>query len=121
MSMGRSSVRSLRSVRAQHGKALRQQVSRSAQGNWRVQTKERDPIAILRESDRGRIPALVPIRYERMLQSPFAFLRGSASVMAFDLAHAPTTGIRVQACGDCHPAELWRLRHARAARHFRHQ
>ena len=116
-----SRVRSLRSARAQQGKALRQRVPRSAHANWKVQTKGRDPVAILRETDRDRVATLVPIRHARMLQSPFAFLRGSASVMAFDLAHAPTTGIRVQACGDCHPAELWRLRHARAARHFRHQ
>ena len=102
MSGHQSRLQSLRAVRAQHGKALRKQVSRSAYANWKVQTKRRDPVSILRETDRDRIPALVPIRYARMLQSPFAFLRGSASVMAFDLAHGPTTGIRVQACGDCH-------------------
>ena len=93
---------SLRSARAQQGKALRQQVPRSAHANWTVQAKGRDPVAILSETDRDRISNLVPIRYARMLQSPFAFLRGSASVMAFDLAKGPTTGIRVQACGDCH-------------------
>jgi len=97
-----SSGRSLRSARAQQGKALRQRVPRSAHANWTVQAKGRDPVAILSETDRDRIPALVPIRYARMLQSPFAFLRGSASVMAFDLAQGPATGIQVQACGDCH-------------------
>jgi uncharacterized protein (DUF2252 family) len=97
-----SRVRSLRSARAQQGKALRQQVPRSAHGDWKVRTEGRDPIAILRQSDRDRIPALVPIRYARMLQSPFAFLRGSAALMAFDVAQEPTTGMRVQACGDCH-------------------
>jgi uncharacterized protein (DUF2252 family) len=102
MSTRQSSVRSLRSLRAQQGKALRQQVPRSAHADWTVQAKGRDPLAILSETDRDRIPTLVPIRYARMLQSPFAFLRGSASVMAFDLAQGPTTGIRVQACGDCH-------------------
>jgi uncharacterized protein (DUF2252 family) len=96
------SGRSLRSARAQQGKAVRQQVSRTAQANWTARTKGRDPVAILSESDRDRISTLVPIRYARMLQSPFAFLRGSASVMAFDLAQGPATGIRVQACGDCH-------------------
>jgi hypothetical protein len=102
MSTSQSSVRPLRSVRAEQGGALRQQVPRSAHANWRVQTKGRDPVAMLGRTDRDRIPALVPIRYERMLKSPFAFLRGSAAVTAFDLAHAPTTGVRVQACGDCH-------------------
>lgn len=97
-----SSGRSLRSARAQQGKALRQRVPRSAHANWTVQGKGRDPVAILSEADRDRIPTLVPIRYARMLQSPFAFLRGSASVMAFDLAQGPATGVRVQACGDCH-------------------
>src|SRR5208337_3656062 len=91
-----------REVRAAEGKALRGRVARSAHANWRAPTKGRDPIAILLRSDVGRIPTLVPIRYARMLESPFAFLRGSAAVMAFDLARTPVTGVRVQACGDCH-------------------
>jgi uncharacterized protein (DUF2252 family) len=102
MSTRQSSVRPLRSVRAQHGKALRKALPRSAHADWKVQTKGRDLFAMLRQTDRDRIQALVPIRYERMLQSPFAFLRGSAVIMAFDLASTPATGIRVQACGDCH-------------------
>ena len=61
-----------------------------------------DPIDILRESDAGRLKELVPIRYGRMLQSPFTFYRGAAGVMAADLAQTPTTGFKVQACGDCH-------------------
>jgi len=63
---------------------------------------DRDPVAILARSDRTRVPELVPVRYERMLTSPFAFLRGAAAVMAEDLRHQPTAGIAVQACGDCH-------------------
>ncbi len=51
---------------------------------------------------RGRLPELIPIRYGRMLRSPFTFLRGSPALMAHDLAHTPATGIEVQACGDCH-------------------
>jgi hypothetical protein len=62
----------------------------------------RDPVAILARSDRTRVPELVPVRYERMLASPFAFLRGAAAVMSEDLRHQPTAGISVQACGDCH-------------------
>jgi len=57
---------------------------------------------ILKESNQGRLPELVPIRYGRMLRSPFTFLRGSAALMAYDLATTPSTGLRVQACGDCH-------------------
>ena len=63
---------------------------------------DRDPVAILAAGDRTRIPELVPVRYERMLTSPFAFLRGAAAVMAQDLRHQPSVGIAVQACGDCH-------------------
>jgi uncharacterized protein (DUF2252 family) len=62
----------------------------------------RDPVAILAEADRTRVPELVPVRYERMLASPFAFLRGAAAVMAEDLRHQEMAGIPVQACGDCH-------------------
>ena len=91
-----------RIARLQYGKALRQKVPRSAQSHWKVQKEGRDPVNLLSETDHDRIRGLLPIRYGRMLQSPFAFLRGAAAVMAFDLARGPTTGIRVQACGDCH-------------------
>src|SRR5215813_5522092 len=63
---------------------------------------DRDPVAILEATDRTRVPELVPVRYERMLASPFTFLRGAAVVMAEDLRHQPTAGIPVQSCGDCH-------------------
>ena len=62
----------------------------------------RDAVGILAAGDRTRVPELVPVRYQRMLASPFAFLRGAAAVMAQDLRHQPTVGIGVQACGDCH-------------------
>jgi uncharacterized protein (DUF2252 family) len=62
----------------------------------------RDPVAILALTDGPRIQELLPIRYQRMLQSPFTFLRGAAAVMAHDLASLPQTGVQVQACGDCH-------------------
>jgi uncharacterized protein (DUF2252 family) len=61
-----------------------------------------DPIGILRAADATRQPDLVPLRYGRMLHSPFTFYRGSAGVMAADLAHTPASGINVQVCGDCH-------------------
>ena len=57
---------------------------------------------MLEETNQGRVPELIPIRYGRMLAGPFPFLRGSAALMAEDLASTPTSGIRVQACGDCH-------------------
>ena len=62
----------------------------------------RDPVAILAVADSTRVPELVPVRYERMLVSPFTFLRGAAAVMAEDLKHQERAGIPVQACGDCH-------------------
>ncbi|MBR0671074.1 DUF2252 domain-containing protein [Neoroseomonas soli] len=88
--------------RMEAGKALRNMVSRTALAAWKRPANRRDPIELLQESDPDRLPELVPIRYGRMLQSPFAFYRGSAAVMAADLATTATTGQRVQACGDCH-------------------
>ena len=88
--------------RAAAGKACRDRVPRSSHGTWRKAPDRADPIAILRAQDADRIPELVPIRYGRMLQSPFAFYRGAAAVMAADLARTPSTGHAVQACGDCH-------------------
>lgn len=93
---------SSRLARLKAGRKLREKVSRSDQGNWQIVTQNRDPIAILEESNVGRIAKLVPIRYGRMLKSPFSFLRGAAALMAYDLASTPTTDISVQVCGDCH-------------------
>jgi uncharacterized protein (DUF2252 family) len=84
------------------GKALRDRVPRKAHSVWAPPRTRRDPIDVLEESNRDRIQQLVPIRYGRMLRSPFTFLRGSAGLMASDLATTPSTGLRVQACGDCH-------------------
>jgi uncharacterized protein (DUF2252 family) len=84
------------------GKALREQVPRSAHRHWQPAADRPDPIALLEESSQGRLPNLVPLRYGRMSKSPFTFLRGAAIIMASDLATTPTTGLRVQACGDCH-------------------
>jgi len=84
------------------GKALRDKVPREDHARWKPSGKRRDPIDVLEESNRDRMPELVPIRYGRMLRSPFTFLRGSAGLMAYDLSTLPSTGLRVQACGDCH-------------------
>ncbi|HTO48252.1 MAG TPA: DUF2252 domain-containing protein [Burkholderiales bacterium] len=91
-----------RRARIEAGRALRQSVPRSSHGAWKAAKKGRDALALLERSGEGRLAELLPLRYARMLQSPFAYLRGSAAVMAFDLAATPATGIRVQACGDCH-------------------
>jgi uncharacterized protein (DUF2252 family) len=71
-------------------------------GVWRPAERKHDPIDLLIESSKGRVEHLVPIRYGRMLTGPFAFYRGSAAIMAADLSRTPSTGVRVQACGDCH-------------------
>jgi uncharacterized protein (DUF2252 family) len=77
-------------------------VPRKSHLGWKAPARRPDPIGLLIDSSRGRIPALLPIRYGRMLKSPFAFFRGAAAVMASDLARTPSTGMLVQACGDCH-------------------
>jgi uncharacterized protein (DUF2252 family) len=84
------------------GKALRDSVPRDAHGHWKAPRQRRDIIDILEASNQGRMESLIPIRYGRMMESPFAFFRGSADVMAADLANTPVSGIRVQACGDAH-------------------
>ncbi len=91
-----------RALREKAGNALRERTPRSSHAEWKAVKKGRDVLDILRKTDEGRLETLLPIRYARMLQSPFAFFRGSAAVMAFDLAESPVSGIRVQACGDCH-------------------
>jgi uncharacterized protein (DUF2252 family) len=90
------------SERRAAGKALRQEVPRSSHAAWAGGGEARDPVAILERCNRGRLPELIPIRYGRMLRTPFTFLRGSPALMADDLSHTPATGIEVQACGDCH-------------------
>jgi uncharacterized protein (DUF2252 family) len=84
------------------GRGLRKSVPRKSHAPWQPSADRPDPVKLLIESDAGRIRGLLPIRYGRMRQSPFAFLRGAVAVMAFDLARTPSTGLRVQACGDCH-------------------
>src|SRR5262245_17748387 len=85
---------------SKQGRALRARLTRSTLGT-RLDF-DRDPVEILESQNRVRIPELVPVRMGRMAQSPFAFFRGAAAVMAHDLATTPITGITVQACGDCH-------------------
>ncbi|KEF41919.1 MAG: hypothetical protein ER33_08635 [Cyanobium sp. CACIAM 14] len=91
-----------RAERMACGKALRNTVPRRSHDTWQPPADRPDPITVLEASNHDRLPELVPIRYGRMLRSPFTFLRGSAALMASDLASTPSIGIEVQACGDCH-------------------
>ena len=84
------------------GRELRTSVPRSAHGDWTPGSSRPDPIDVLEASNATRLPELVPIRFGRMVDSPFAFFRGSAGLMALDLAESPVSGLRVQACGDAH-------------------
>jgi uncharacterized protein (DUF2252 family) len=90
-----------RAERRKQGKELRRAVPRETHGDLQGHGS-RNAIAILAESDPDRVPELVPERYQRMMESPFAFLRGAAAVMAADLTQQPMVGIKVQACGDSH-------------------
>jgi len=89
-------------IRRDRARALRAQVPRSSHAAWKPPPGRRDPVLILREQEPGRVPELVPIRHQRMVESPFTFFRGAAAVMAEDLASTPVSGLRVQACGDAH-------------------
>jgi len=89
------------------GKTLRDKFPRAKQGNYKADPNRADPVGILEEQGKSRLPDLVPIRYARMLTSPFAFLRGAAAIMSADLAtSAVTCGIQVQVCGDMHVANF---------------
>ena len=84
------------------GKALRKQVPRRSHAEWSPAADRPDPVSLLEEQNRTRQQDLVPLRFERMSASPFTFLRGTAVVMAADLAATPVSGMRVQMCGDAH-------------------
>ncbi len=84
------------------GRSRREVVPRTTHADWAPASDRPDPIEVLTASNEGRLDELVPIRFGRMAVSPFTFLRGSAAVMMADLAAVPSTGLNVQACGDCH-------------------
>jgi len=84
------------------GREQRRLVPRLSHALWAPPEDRPDPVTILEEQARTRVPDLIPIRHGRMATSPFAYFRGAAAAMAWDLAHTPTTDIRVQACGDAH-------------------
>ena len=94
--------RPTRAERYAMGKSLRKQTPRSSHADWKPAHDRPDPVQLIVEADKGRIPQLVPLRHGRMLESPYTFYRGAALNMATDLATTPTIGVRVQACGDAH-------------------
>ena len=103
------------------GKALRDKFPREKQGEFRLHPKRQDPVSIIEEQGKTRLPFLVPIRHSRMLASPFAFLRGSAAVMAADLAHTPDDGDDRTSVWRHARGQLWGLCLGRAHPGIRHQ
>ncbi len=84
------------------GKALRSKCPRKAHAEWKAPSNRRDAVEMVLASEKGRIPELLPLRHGRMVQSAFTFYRGSALIQAADLSTTPSTGVRVQCCGDAH-------------------
>ena len=84
------------------GKALREHCPREDHATWKAPAKRRNAVDMVLASEKGRMPDLLPLRHGRMVRSPFTFYRGSALTMAADLASTPSSGIRVQCCGDAH-------------------
>jgi uncharacterized protein (DUF2252 family) len=101
-----TTVPSTPAERAARGKTARAATPRSCHADWVTPPNRADPIELLEAQAASRVPELVPIRYGRMAASPFAFFRGSAAVMAADLADSPVSGIRAQLCGDAHLANF---------------
>ncbi len=91
-----------RAERIRLGRSLRQQVPRSALGDWKPPANRPDPVELIKQSHEGRLASLIPIRVGRMVSSPYGFLRGTAVVMAWDVAQLPATGITPVVCGDAH-------------------
>ena len=88
--------------RIARGKAAREEVPRAAHAHFEPSEVRADPVELLERQAQTRVPELVPIRYGRMLVSPFTFYRGAAMIMAHDLAATPRSGLMVQCCGDAH-------------------
>jgi len=88
--------------RAARGRAARREVPRSSHAEYSPAAHRPDPVELLQSQAASRVPGLVPIRYGRMLVSPFTFYRGAALLMASDLAATPHSGLRAQLCGDAH-------------------
>ncbi|MGO9634370.1 MAG: DUF2252 domain-containing protein [Steroidobacteraceae bacterium] len=91
-----------RTERRAKGKSLRDACPREAHAHWKAPAGRPDPVSLVLQADKGRLPELLALRHGRMSLSPFTFYRGSALNMAVDLATTPATGVRVQCCGDAH-------------------
>src|SRR3974377_422765 len=91
------------------GKEARDRSPLLGHGDWEPASSRPDPVALLESQNLTREPDLVPVRHGRMLVSPFTFYRGAAKIMAADLAHTPTAGLRVQLCGDAHLSNFGRF------------
>ena len=103
------------------GKSLRDKCPRQGHAVWQPPDNRPDPLSLVEESNRGRIPELIPVRHGRMLQSPFTFYRGAALNMAADLAGTPSTGLARAGLRRLPSAQFWRVRDARTACDLRHQ
>ena len=88
--------------RVARGRGARREAPRSEHGRWEPAPDRTDPVTLLEEQGASRVPELVPVRYGRMVVSPFTFYRGAAAIMAADLAATQVSGITVQLCGDAH-------------------
>src|SRR5581483_6439496 len=84
------------------GKQLRDACPRDSHARWKAHRTRPDPVGLVLEAEKGRVPELLPLRHGRMAASPFTFYRGAALTMASDLASTPVTGVRIQCCGDAH-------------------
>src|SRR5438105_12393359 len=88
------------------GQSRRKRMRRADHAGWNVMARTADPLELLADSMRGRVPALIDVKYERMAASPFGFFRGAVPVMASDLSLGMNTGIFTQICGDAHVRNL---------------
>ena len=88
------------------GQQRRKHMRRAGHAGWQPKLRRADPLRLVADSMRGRVPALVQIKYDRMACSPFGFFRGAVPVMACDLSLGPNTGIHTQLCGDAHVRNL---------------
>jgi uncharacterized protein (DUF2252 family) len=88
------------------GQSQRKHMRRADHAGWQPKLRHADPLKLLADSVRGRVPALIPIKYERMAASPFGFFRGAVPIMAYDFSVGPNTGVHTQLCGDAHIRNL---------------
>ena len=93
-------------TRAAQGRAARKRVPRDLHADWNASSGRTAPALLLEAQEQPRVPELIPLRHQRMTESPFAFYRGAAAIMADDLARTPSSGLMVQLCGDAHLANF---------------